>query len=39
VDQRQAEELGLALNAQYEALEVEILDGGQPHYPLLIAVE
>jgi DAK2 domain fusion protein YloV len=39
IDQREAEELGAAVSAQFGRLDVEILDGGQPHYPLLIAVE
>jgi hypothetical protein len=39
VDQREAEELGAAVSARFGRLDVEILDGGQPHYPLLMAVE
>ena len=39
VAQQEAEELGAAISAQFGRLDVEILDGGQPHYPLLIAVE
>jgi len=39
VDQGEAEELGAAVSARFGRLDVEILDGGQPHYPLLIAVE
>ena len=39
VAQQEVEELGAAVSAQFGRLDVEILDGGQPHYPLLIAVE
>ena len=39
VAQQEAEELGEAVSAQFGRLDVEILDGGQPYYSLLIAVE
>jgi uncharacterized protein len=35
----QAEELAEALSELYPDLEVEVVDGGQPHYPYIISIE
>jgi len=39
VDQRAAGALAAAVTRQFGTIEVEIFDGGQPHYQLLVAVE
>ncbi len=39
VQQEEAEKLAERLEARYPELEFEVVRGGQPHYPYLIAVE
>jgi hypothetical protein len=35
----EAQGLGAAINAKYPNLEVEIVEGGQPHYYYIISAE
>jgi len=37
--QQQADALADQLRAEHSSLEVEVMDGGQPHYPYLISIE
>ncbi len=39
VDVAQAERLVAALTEEYETLEFELVEGGQPHYPYLLSIE
>ena len=39
IDEAEAEELRAALAAAVDGIEIEIVDGGQPHYDFLIAAE
>jgi len=39
VDHRAAEELRSALTSEFADVEIELVDGGQPHYDLLISAE
>ena len=39
VDHRAAEELRNALSSEFDDVEIELVDGGQPHYDFLISAE
>ena len=39
VDSNEAANLGQTLKKQYPNLEIEVVQGGQPHYPYIISVE
>ncbi len=39
VPQPEAEQLGEALKSELNGVEIELVDGGQPHYDFLISAE
>jgi dihydroxyacetone kinase-like predicted kinase len=39
ITQQQAEETAKGIKQKYSQLEIEVVDGGQPHYAYILAAE